>query len=156
MLDLSTRIGFYDVLKKYKAKIKFLNLKKENNEVKGDIIANSSELKPMNTNPDIYPKTTDEYLLLFVLAGLTKGVSTFKGISDLSNKESSRAYEMKKILDQLGIKSKLSKNEMKIYGKGMIDASKKNICQKSWRSQNSNVCFYNSYFDGCENFDQRI
>ena len=73
-----TRIGFYDVLKKYKAKIKFVNLKKENNEVKGDIIANSSELKPMNTNPDIYPKTTDEYLLLFVLAGLTKGVSTLK------------------------------------------------------------------------------
>ena len=86
----------------------------------------------MNTNPDIYPKTTDEYLLLFVLAGLTKGVSTFKGISDLSNKESSRAYEMKKILDQLGIKSKLSKNEMKIYGKGMIDASKKKIFVKTF------------------------
>ena len=89
-----TRIGFYDVLKKYKAKIKFVNLKKENNEVKGDIIVIQGQ-KPMNTNPDIYPKTTDEYLL-FVLAGLTKGVSTFKGISDLSNKESSRAYEMKK------------------------------------------------------------
>ena len=29
---------------------------------------------------------------------------------------------MKKILSQIGVKSKLSKNEMKIYGKGMIDA----------------------------------
>ena len=81
-----TRIGFYEILKKYKAKIKFINLKKENNEIKGDIIVKTSKLKPMNTKAELYPKTTDEYLLLFVLAGLTKGVSTFKGISDLSNK----------------------------------------------------------------------
>ena len=34
---------------------------------------------------------------------------------------------MKKILTQIGIKCKLSKNEMKIFGKGMIDASDKKI-----------------------------
>ena len=44
----------------------------------------------------MYPSTTDEYLLLFLIAALQKGVSTFKGISDLANKESSRAHEMKK------------------------------------------------------------
>ena len=43
----------------------------------------------------MYPSTTDEYLLLFLIAGLQNGVSSFKGISDLANKESSRAYEMK-------------------------------------------------------------
>ena len=31
---------------------------------------------------------------------------------------------MQKILKQIGIKSKFSKNEIKIFGKGMIDASK--------------------------------
>ena len=92
-----------------------------------ELIVKTSKLKPMNTKAELYPKTTDEYLLLFVLAGLTKGVSTFKGISDLSNKESSRAYEMKNILKQLGIKSKLNKNEMKIFGKGMFDASDKKL-----------------------------
>ena len=34
---------------------------------------------------------------------------------------------MKKILNQLGVKAKLTEDEMKIYGKGMIDASNKNI-----------------------------
>ena len=50
----------------------------------------------MTTASNFYSKTTDEYLLLFVLAALTKGVSTFNNVSQLQNKESSRAYEMKK------------------------------------------------------------
>ena len=122
-----TRTGFYDILKKQKVNLKFINLKKKNNEILGDIVVKSSKLKPMKTKASIYPRTTDEYLILFVIAALTKGVSTFKGISDLANKESSRAHEMKKILAQIGIKCKLNKNEMKIFGKGMIDASDKKI-----------------------------
>ena len=122
-----TRIGFYEILKKQKAKIKFSNLKKDNNEIKGDIVVKNCKLKPLNTPTSFYPKTTDEYLILFVVAALTKGISTFRGIGDLSNKESSRAHEMKKILNQIGIKCKLDKNKMKIYGKGKIDASSKRI-----------------------------
>jgi 3-phosphoshikimate 1-carboxyvinyltransferase len=122
-----TRTGFYEILKKQNAKIKFFNLKKENNEIRGDIIVKSCKLKPMNTPSNIYPRTTDEYLILFLISALTKGVSSFSGISDLSNKESSRAHEMKKILNQIGIKCKLSKNKMKIFGRGMIDASDKKI-----------------------------
>ena len=34
---------------------------------------------------------------------------------------------MKKILNQIGIKCKLTENEMKIFGKGAIDASDKKI-----------------------------
>ena len=122
-----TRIGFYKILKKQKAKLKFVNLKKENNEISGDILVKSSSLKPIKTFSKMYPSTTDEYLLLFLIASFQKGVSIFKGISDLANKESSRAYEMKKILNQVGIKCVLSKDEMKIYGKGMFDASQKKI-----------------------------
>ena len=69
--------------------------------------------------------STDEYPILFVIAALTKGISTFKGIEDLANKESNRIKEMQKILNQIGIKSKIKKNEIKIFGKGMIDAKKK-------------------------------
>ena len=43
------------------------------------------------------------------MASLIKGVSTFKGISDLSNKESNRIREMQKILKQIKIKSCLQK-----------------------------------------------
>ena len=34
---------------------------------------------------------------------------------------------MKKILSQIGVKSELTDNQMKIYGKGMFDASHKKI-----------------------------
>ncbi len=122
-----TRIGFYNILKKQKAKLKFVNIKKENNELSGDILVQSCKLKPIKTAANMYASTTDDYLLLFLIAGLQKGVSIFKGISELANKESSRAHEMKKILNQIGIKCILNKNEMKIFGKGMIDASNKKI-----------------------------
>ena len=121
------RIGFYKILMKQKAKIKFVNLRKQNNELTGDILVKSSKLKPIKTPPEIYSNTTDEYLLLFLIAGFQKGISIFRGISGLANKESSRAYEMKKILNQLGVKCTLNKNIMKIYGNGMINASKKKI-----------------------------
>ena len=70
---------------------------------------------------------TDEYPILFVIAALTKGVSSFKGIGDLVNKESNRIKEMQKILDQIDVKSKFFRNELKIFGKGKIDARKKTI-----------------------------
>ena len=85
--------------------------------MRGDIIVKSCKLKPIITPANFYPKTTDEYLILFVMASLIKGVSIFKNISGLSNKESSRAFEMKKILEQIGVRCKLSKNEMKIFEK---------------------------------------
>ena len=135
-----TRTGFYEILKKQKAKIKFINIKKENNEIRGDILAQSCILKPMTTASNFYSKTTDEYLLLFVLAALTKGVSTFNNVSQLQNKESSRAYEMKKILNQIVIKCKLTKNVMKIYGRGFIDASNKKINISSLHDHRIAMC----------------
>ena len=137
-----TRIGFFQILKRQNANIKFINLKKENNEVRGDIVIKSCKLKPMKTLANIYSQTTDEYLILFVLAALTKGISTFKGISDLANKESSRAHEMKKILTQIGVKCKLSKDQMKIYGKGIFDASHKKIFVRNLGDHRVAMCAF--------------
>ena len=123
----STRTGFYKLLKKQKAKIKFFNLKKENNELRGDIKIESSKLKPLKVSSKYYVNSTDEYPMLFVIAALTKGTSVFKGISELKNKESNRIKEMQKVLKQIGIKSIAQKNNLKIFGKGMIDARNKKI-----------------------------
>ena len=122
-----TRIGFYQLLKKHKAKIQFINLKKKNNESSGDILVQSSNIKPIKASKEYYVNSTDEYPILFIIAALTKGTSVFKGIAELANKESNRITEMQKILKQIGIKSISAKNELKIFGKGMIDASNKNI-----------------------------
>ncbi len=121
------RIGFYNLLKKCGAKIQFKNRKKVNNEYIGDIFVKSSKLKPLKANSNYYVSSTDEYPILFVIAALTNGVSIFKGISDLANKESNRIEEMKKILLQIGIKCKSKKDEMKIYGNNKIPRVNKKI-----------------------------
>ena len=110
------RIGFYNLLKKHGAKIKFKNMKKVNHELVGNIYIQSSKLKAIKASSDYYVSATDEFPILFVIAALTKGISVFRGIKDLANKESNRIEEMKKILIQTGIKCKSNKNEMKIFG----------------------------------------
>ena len=123
----STRIGFYELLKKCGANIQFKNLRKSNNELFGNIIVKYSSLKSFKASKKYYVNSTDEYPILFALAALTKGISTFEGIKDLANKESNRILEMQKILSQIGIKSVSTKNKLKIFGKGIIDASNKKV-----------------------------
>ena len=122
-----TRIGFYKILKKHGAKIRFTNIIKENNELRGDIFVESSKLKPLTANKSFYVNSTDEYPILFVIAALTDGTSVFSGIKDLANKESNRILEMQKIFKQIGIKSISTKDGIKIFGKGVIDAKNKKI-----------------------------
>jgi 3-phosphoshikimate 1-carboxyvinyltransferase len=121
------RTGFYRLLKKHGANIKFANQKKINNEIRGDITVVSSKLKPIKADKSFYASSTDEYPILFVLAALTKGISIFKGIDDLANKESNRITEMKKVLSQIGIKSVSTKSELKIFGNEMLKVQKKII-----------------------------
>jgi len=115
-----TRTGFYELLKKHGAKIKFKNIRSNNNEIYGDIYVQSSKIRPIKASKDFYVKTTDEYPILSVIAALTKGTSTFKGIGDLVNKESNRIKEMQKVLKQIGIKSKSTKDQLKIFGKDIL------------------------------------
>ena len=123
----SRRIGFYELLRKSGGKIKFKNLRKINNERVGDIQVTSSKLKPINASKKYYLNTTDEYPILFTIAALIKGKSSFTGISGLKNKESDRIKEMQKILRQIGIKSKFNRNRLVINGSDRKDYSKKII-----------------------------
>ena len=125
------RVGFYKLLKKSGAKINFKNLKKIGNELTGDIEVKHSRLKPLKAGSEYYVSTTDEYPILFVIAGLIKGISVFKKIADLSNKEANRIVEMQKILNQIGIKSKFSNENLKIYGQGLINYENKKIITKN-------------------------
>ncbi len=122
-----TRIGFYELLKKHGANIKFKNMRRQNNELSGDIHIKSSKMKPIRATKELYVKATDEYPILFVIAGLTNGISIFDVIKDLANKESNRIKEMQKILNQIGVKNIASKNKLKIFGKSTINGKYKNI-----------------------------
>ena len=93
-----------------------MNLKKINNEIVGDILAESSSLKPIKATKDYYVKATDEFPILFIISALTKGVSIYKGLGGLKNKESNRVEEMRKILKQVGIKTEFKNDNVKIFG----------------------------------------
>ncbi len=130
------RIGFYNLLKKYGAKIKMINKKKENNEIVGDIIIESSKMRPIKSKPTHYLSATDEFPIMFVIAALTNGISKFYGIAELANKESNRILEMKKILNKIGIKCKSTKDSIIIFGRNKIFKKKSLIrvdCKKDHR-----------------------
>ena len=124
-----TRIFFLKVLKKVNANIKINNLRKVSGELLGSITVSSSKLKPIIISKDI-GKLIDELPILFIIAALTKGVSKFKNVVDLKNKESNRLLESKKILTQAGIKCKITKDSMVIYGKDKIETKNKSILTK--------------------------
>ena len=121
------RIGFFSLLKKSGAKIKFLNVRKIKNERIGDIFVRSSKLRPIKASKKYYLSATDEYPILFAISALINGKSTYYGISDLKNKESNRITEMQKILKQIGIKTNYSKDKLVINGKKLSSCGKKNV-----------------------------
>ena len=125
-----TRIFFLKVLKKANANIKINNIKKVSGEMVGSITVRGSKLKPMVITKDI-GKLIDELPILFIIAALTKGVSKFINVGDLKNKESNRLLESKKILTQAGIKCKVTKDAMIIYGKDKIKTINKSIVIKT-------------------------
>tara|TARA_B100001123_G_C14809729_1_gene827807 strand:- start:46 stop:630 length:585 start_codon:yes stop_codon:yes gene_type:complete len=122
-----TRIGFINILKKkMNAKIKIKNLRKKTGEEPvGDIMVESSALKPIQCPKKIVPSLIDEFPILFVIAALTKGISKFSGIGELRHKESDRIKSMELVLNKIGIKTKSTINSLKIFGNPNIKIKKK-------------------------------
>ena len=119
-----TRIGFIKILKKMNANIKIKNLKKKFGESVGNIFVKSSTLKPINCPKELVPSSIDEFPLLFIVASVIKGVTTFSEISELRHKESDRIKSMEFGLNQIGIKTKSTINSLKIFGNPNIQIHK--------------------------------
>ncbi len=122
-----TRVGFFNIIKKHKGKISFKNKKIQGNEMIADIHVKSSKMKPLKVGEKFFVSCQDEYPLMISMSALLPGTSIFKGIEDLANKESNRIKEMQKILSQIGIKTRASKNEMKVYGNPNLNVRGKKI-----------------------------
>ena len=67
------------------------------------------------------PSAIDEFPLLFVVASITNGVSKFNGIGELRHKESDRIKSMEIGLNQIGVKTKSTKDSLTIYGNSNIE-----------------------------------
>ncbi len=112
-----SRIGIINILKKMGASIKILNEKKYKGEKIADIFIKSSKnLKAINCPTKYNSSAIDEFLIIFLVAAKSKGVSIFKDLAELNQKESPRLIWGSKILNLMGIKTRLTKNAIKIYG----------------------------------------
>ena len=121
----SSRIGFIKVLNKMGAKIKILNIKKKYGEKQADIFVKSQKnLKKINCPQSLNSSLIDEFLILFLAAAKANGVSNFSNLSELNKKESPRLKLGSKLLNQLGIKTKLTKDSIKIFGNPSVELKK--------------------------------
>ena len=122
-----TRVGVLKILKMMGVKIKIKNSKIYKGEKIGDIVIQSQKyLKSINCPTKLNSAAIDEFLLIFLVAAKAKGVSHFKKISELNQKESPRLLWGSKILNKMGIKTILTKDSIKIYGNPNLEI-KKNI-----------------------------
>ena len=112
-----SRTGVITILKKMGAKISLKNKKIYRGEKISDIlIKSSSNLKAINCPSKINSSAIDEFLIIFLVAARAKGVSYFRGLSELNQKESPRLVWGSKILNKIGIKTILTNDSIKIFG----------------------------------------
>ena len=120
-----SRIGYIEILNKMGAKIKIKSIKKKYGERQADIFVKSqSTLKKINCPPNLNSNLIDEFLIIFLAAAKASGVSNFTNLGELNKKESPRLKLGSKLLNQLGIKTKLTKDSIKIFGNPAISLRK--------------------------------
>ena len=120
-----SRIGYIGVLNKMGAKIKMMNIKKRYGEKHADIFVKSQPiLKKISCPSSLNSNLIDEFLIIFLVAAKANGVSSFSNLEELNKKESPRLKLGSKLLNQLGIKTKLTKDSIKIFGNPAINLKK--------------------------------
>ncbi len=121
-----SRTGIITILKKMGVKILINNQKTYKGEKIADIKVKSSKLiKSINCPPKLNSNAIDEFLVIFLVAAKAKGISTFRNLAELNQKESPRLKWAKIILTKMGIKTITTKDMIKIYGNPNLDLKKK-------------------------------
>jgi 3-phosphoshikimate 1-carboxyvinyltransferase len=121
-----SRIGIITILKKMGVNIKFKNKKNYKGELVADIsITSTKKIKPINCPPKLNSAAIDEFLIIFLVAAKASGISYFKDIGELNQKESPRLKWGEKILNKMGIKTIKTDSSIKIFGNPNLEINKK-------------------------------
>ncbi len=121
-----SRTGILSILKMMKVKINLINKRVYKGERIADLIVHSSKkFKSINCPVKFNTAAIDEFLLIFLVAAKANGISYFKNLSELNEKESPRLKWGSKILTKIGIKNLVTNNSIKIYGNPNIKVNKK-------------------------------
>ena len=122
----SSRVGVISILKKMGAKISFKNIRIYKGEKIADIeIEGGKRLRAINCPTKFNSGAIDEFLIIFLVAAKAKGVSYFKDLAELNQKESPRLKWSAKILNLMGVKNIVTNNSIKIYGNPDLKVKKK-------------------------------
>jgi len=122
----NSRTGIIHILKKMGVKIVFQDKKIYKGEKIADIFIKSpKQLKAINCPKNLNSGAIDEFLIIFLVAAKAKGISYFKGLEELNQKESPRLKWGSKILNKMGVKNILTKSSIKIYGNPNLNIDKK-------------------------------
>ncbi len=122
----SSRIGVIRILKRMGAIIKFRNQKNYKGEKIADIFVKSSKkLISINCPKEWNSSAIDEFLIIFLVAAKAKGISYFKNLDELNQKESPRLIWASKILNLMGVENTMTKNSLKIRGNPNLLLDKK-------------------------------
>jgi len=123
-----SRVGIIKILKMMGVKIIYKNIRYYKGEKVSDIHVKSAKfLKPINCPSSLNSSAIDEFLVIFLIAAKAKGVSYFKNLSELDQKESPRLKWGSKILNLMGIKTITTNDSIKIFGNPNLVLDKKII-----------------------------
>ena len=124
-----SRIGIVKILNMMGAKIKFKKIRIYKGEKIADIEAKTvKNLKAINCPSNLNSSAIDEFLIIFLIASVSKGISHFKNLSELNKKESKRLDWGYMILKKMGVKVKKTKNYgLKIWGNPKLELKRKII-----------------------------
>ena len=121
-----SRIGVITILKKMGAQITFKNQKFYKGEKIADLtIKSSKKIYSINCPTKLNSGAIDEFLIIFLIAAKANGMSYFKDLSELNQKESPRLKWGSKILNLMGIKTITTHNSIKIFGNPNLKIEKK-------------------------------
>ena len=121
-----SRVGILNILSMMGVKIQKTNLRNYKGEKIANLIIKSTKMiKAINCPSKFNSSAIDEFLLIFLVAAKAKGVSYFKDLSELNEKESPRLKWGSKILTKMGIKNVLTNKSIKIYGNPNLEIKNK-------------------------------
>ena len=124
----SSRIGIITILRKMGVNIIFKNQKLYKGEKNADIQIESPKLlKSINCPSALNTSAIDEFLIIFLVAAKAKGISYFKDLAELNQKESPRLKWGAKILNMMGVKTITTKSSIRIFGNPNLKIDKKII-----------------------------
>jgi len=121
-----SRIGVIKILKMMNVKIFLKNIKNYKGEKIADIYVESTKsLKAIKCPSSLNSSAIDEFLVIFLVAAKANGVSIFKDLAELNQKESPRLKWGSKILNLMGVKTITTNHSIKIFGNPNLNIDKK-------------------------------